>query len=235
MLPKLVSRRISPRNLARLDDVAGIEPGAVSLHATDLDKPGYERLARFLGEHGDLLRVLKLEPRQGFYEHAELQDIDFTADCPHLRVLEVRRVAFNESVFTHPTLTELRLRESKYVGGPALTIGGEQPLRKLEIEDCQVKADRLAIAPDSVVKTFRYYLDEDYAEACPDNFDLYGERLEEMSINACWTYTVSTNHASERRNRRRRSFRAGQYGSVTHIYYRSNGEKVVWEHEPQDG
>ena len=173
MPPKLVSRRISPRNFARLDEVAGIEPGAVSLHATDLDGAGYARLARFLGEHGDLVRILKLRSAQGFYGNGELQHIDFAASCPHLGTLDVERVAFNDSVFAHPTLTDLRLRLSEYVGGSSIAVK-EEPLRRLEFEDCHVKADTLTIAAGSGVKTFSYYLDEDYAEACPDNFDLYG-------------------------------------------------------------
>ncbi|MFJ4429207.1 hypothetical protein [Streptomyces bobili] len=234
MLPKLVSRRISPRNIALLDKVAGIEPGAVSLHATDLDGAGYARLAHFLGEHGNLVRILKLQPSQGFYGRGELQHIDFAASCPNLRALDVKRVAFNESVFAHPALTDLCLRESEYCGGRSIAVDREQPLRRLEFVDCRVKADTLAIAADSGIKTFRYYLDEDYAEACPDNFGVYGKSLEEITIDACWAYTVTTDWASQRHNRYR-TFRAGQYGNVTHVYYGGDGDRVVREYGPQDG
>ncbi|WP_171166768.1 hypothetical protein [Streptomyces sp. I05A-00742] len=229
MPPKLVSRRIYPQNIASLDKVAGIEPGSVSLHAKGLDAAGYARLARFLGEHGNLVRSLKVQSGYGINGHGELQHIDFAASCPNLRTLDVKRVAFNDSVFAHPALVDLRLRESKYVGGSPIVVDKEQPLRILEFHDCLVKVDTLAIAADSEVRRFRYYLDEDYAEACPDNFDVYGKHLEEITINACWTYTVTTNRASERHNRHR-TFRAGQYGNVTHVYYKDNGDKVVQEY-----
>lgn len=231
MPPKLVSRRITPGNIARLDTVEGIEPGAVSLHATDLDDTGYERLARFLRERGELVRILRIEPRVDFSGKGELQAVDFAACCPHLRTLDVKRAVFDDSVFRHPTLTDLQMRQSRYTGSPEITIGEEHPLRKLDFEDCHVKADRLVIAAGAPLKTFRYRLDEDYAEACPDNFDIYGERLEEITINACWSYTVTTNYASQRRNRRR-TLRAGQYGSVTHIYHRVDGEKVLLRGDP---
>lgn len=232
MPPKLVSRRISPSNISLLDAVAGIEPGAVSLHATGLDEAGTERVARFLTEHGELLRILKIHCRR-FDERGDLQGVDFAANCPNLKTLDLKQVAFNDSVFAHPVLKDLRLRESKYVGAPRIAIGEAQQLRKVEFDDCHVKADTLSIAPESQLKIFRYFLDEDDAEACPDHFEILGTRLEEITVDACWTYSVTTNRASERRNRYR-TFRAGRYGSVTHIYYKSSGEKVVWHYGSQD-
>ncbi|NUW34394.1 hypothetical protein HTZ77_23575 [Nonomuraea sp. SMC257] len=214
--PKLITRRISPKNISLLDAVADIEPGAISLHATDLDEAGRERVARFLMEHGELLRILKLRPRQGDYLRADLRGVDFAVHCPHLQTLDVQRVVFNDSVFAHPALRDLKLVESKYVGGPQIVIGATAPLRKVEFEECHVKADVLTIAPESPLKVFRYSLDEDYAEECPDRFDVLGAGLETIAINACWTYTVTTSPAARRRNWKW-TFRAGQYGSVTHI------------------
>ncbi|MEV0385739.1 hypothetical protein [Nonomuraea sp. NPDC050643] len=233
--PKLISRRISPSNISLLDTVAGIEPGAISLHATDLDAPACERLARHLTEHGELLRILKIRPRQGGHLHADLRAVDFAAHCPNLKTLDVQRVVFNDSVFAHPVLQDLALRQSEYVGPPQIAIRAPHPLRNIEFEDCHVKADVLSIAPESPLKVFRYYLDEDYAEACPDRFEILGTRLEEITVNACWSYTVTTNRASEEHNRRRRTLRAGQYGSVTHIYHKSNGEELVRHYGPENG
>ncbi|MFF6980308.1 hypothetical protein ACFZAV_21955 [Streptomyces sp. NPDC008343] len=88
--------------------------------------------------------------------------------------MDAKRIAFNNSIFAHAALTNLRLRESEYSGAPPIAVDKEQPLRGLEFVDCHVKADTLAISADSGIKTFSYYLDEDYAEACPDNF-------------ACWS------------------------------------------------
>jgi hypothetical protein len=225
MPPKLVSRRISPGNISLLDTLTGVEPGAVSLHATDLGKAEYERLTRFLTEQGELLRILKIRPRDNFYDRCDLQDVDFAAHCPNLKTLDAKRVEFNDSVFAHPLLRDLRLEQSKYVGPPQIAIGAT-PLRKLEFDDCHVKADTVTISRESQLKSFSYRLDEDYAEACPDNFDIFGARLEEISINACWTYTVTTNVDSERLIRYR-TLTAGQYGSVTHISLFNNGEKLV--------
>ncbi|SEG31539.1 hypothetical protein SAMN04489712_104362 [Thermomonospora echinospora] len=234
MPPKLVSRRVSPSNISLLDAVAGVEPGAVSLHAMDLDAAGYECMARFLTERGELLRILKIRPGSRFYEYGDLQGVDFATHCPNLKTLDVKRVTFNGSVFAHPVLKDLRLQESKYVGDPRITVGEAQRLRKLEFDDCHVKADTLAVAPESQLKIFQYFLDEDYAEACPNHFEILGTRLEEITINACWAYTVTTNRASQRRNKYR-TFRAGRYGSVTHIYYLGSGEKLVSHYESQDG
>ena len=232
MAPKLITRRISPRNISLLDTVAGIEPGAISLHATDLDETGYEHVARFLAEHGELLRILKIHPCQPFNNYADLQGIDFAAHCPNLKELDVKQIAFNDSVFAHPTLEDLRLQVSEYVGPPRIVLGEAKSLRTIEFNDCHVKADALAVVPESHLKMFRYYLDEDYAEACPDRFEILGTQLEEITIDACWSYTVTTNRASEQHNRRRRTLRAGQYGSVTHIYHKSNGEELVRHYGP---
>src|SRR3569833_635165 len=116
MPPKLVSRRISPGNISLIDTLTGVEPGAVSLHATDLGKAEYERLTRLLTEQGELLRILKIRPRDNFYDRCDLQDVDFAAHCPHLKTLDAKRVEFNDSVIAHPLLRELRLEQSRYVG-----------------------------------------------------------------------------------------------------------------------
>lgn len=215
MLPKLIARRISPSNISLLDkETAGIEPGSVSLHAVDLDKAGCERVAHFLIEHGELLRILKVYCR-GFYTDGDLQGVDFAAHCPSLKTLDVKGVMFNDSVFTHPVLKDLRIQKSKHVGDRRIIIGEGQQLRKLEIVDCHVEANTFAIAPESQIKIFRYYLDEDFAEACPYFFEIFGTRLEEIIIWADPSYEVTTTYASERRNRIQ-GFKAGQYGSVIH-------------------
>jgi hypothetical protein len=206
--------------------MAGIEPGSVSLHATELDKAGCERMAHFLIEHGELLRILKVHCR-GFYTDGDLQGIDFAAHCPNLKTLDVKGVMFSESVFIHPVLKDLRIQDSKYLGDRRIIIGEGQQLRKLEVIDCHVDADTLAIAPESQIKIFNYYLDEDYAEACPNHFEILCTRLEEIVVSACWHYTVTTTRGAKRRNRTCQRFSSGQYGSVTHIYYDGAGSKTV--------
>ncbi|MFE9095359.1 hypothetical protein [Streptomyces sp. NPDC007264] len=230
---ELVSHHISASDLSLLDVLEGAGPGSVGLQVTDLDRPGYERVADFLTDHGGLVRVLTLHPHRGFFDHGDLRDVDFAARCPNLESLDVRRVLFDGSVFVHPVLRDLRLKQSKYTGGPRISVGAAQPLEVLEVEDCHIEADVLAIGPESRLEVFRYSLDEDYAEACPDRFELLGTRLEEIYVNACWAYRVTTSTASERLNRRR-TFLAGQYGSVTHVRDDGDGERLVLRQGPQD-
>ncbi|HEY1178230.1 MAG TPA: hypothetical protein VGF17_18905 [Phytomonospora sp.] len=223
MTVKTANWRVTPRNLDRLDRVDGVEPGSVSLHATELDEVSYKRLALFLTEHGGLLKILKARPARGSQRRAEFADVDFAADCPNLKTLEAARITFDETPLAHPSLTSVTLRESNYTGRPRELTVAESPLRKLVFDDCIVDADRLTVAAGSRLRTFEFWLDEDFAGTCPDDFALLGTSLVEMVVRAAWDFTVTTTYASERRVRIR-DFRAGRYNSgAAYVYVDSEG------------
>lgn len=233
MAGKTVNWRVTPKNLARLDKVEGVEDGSVSLHATGLDEPSYERLGRFLTEHGSLVRILKATAATGSQKSVDLLGVDFALHCPNLKTLEITRVRFNDSPFAHPVLNAVRLKESHYEGPRELTLG-EVPLRRLVFDDCVVAADRITIARESRLTRFEFWLDEDFADTCPDHFDVYGTSLTDITVSAAWNWTVTQDYESRDRLRYR-TMRAGRYNTGTYIYHGLGDKTHILTYGPSEG
>ncbi|MFG2002742.1 tetratricopeptide repeat protein [Spirillospora sp. NPDC048911] len=172
---------IRPGRLDRLDDVTGIEEGKVALLAEELPEVELARLMEFLSEHGRLLD--KLTIRSYRFTTVDLSALDLAASCPNLRYLAVRDGLVNASVFTHPALEELYLRESEYKGEVRdIRLDTGSRLRVLSFEDCVVHADSLYAGPGSPLSKFHTGIDEDYSGAfperlefdnCPDLYDIH--------------------------------------------------------------
>lgn len=151
-------------------DVARIGAGRLALVVEDLGHSGHERLNAFLREHGELLNCLRVTGRLAV--EADLTGIDFTACCPNLSELRLRRGAVNESVFFHPALEKLNLREAEYKGSTRdLRLDAGSRLSELSLEDCLVHADSLYVGPASPLYRFRAAIDEDYGFVFPGRLE----------------------------------------------------------------
>lgn len=191
----MLNWQITQENLALLEDVEHIDAGTLDLRCTEADKSILNQIARFVQEHGNLLHSLFIRPKH-WKSEADFERIDFVTNCPHLRVLNLKRGRVNESVFVHPTLERLELLEVTCRGPQEILIGDEAsegPLQMMSMMDCNISAKTFTIGPAAQLKTFRYYLDEDFSESdiLPSDFVFQAcPYLEEITIHACAAWTI---------------------------------------------
>ncbi|MEQ4724170.1 hypothetical protein [Nonomuraea sp. B19D2] len=138
----------------------------------------------FLRMHGRLLHKLTI----GRYKFttADFGGLDFAASCPNLRELAIHGGLVNASVFTHPVLEKLHLRESEYKGGVQdIRLDTGSRLRDLPFEDCLVHAESLYVGPASPLSTFHNGIDEDYGGVFPERLEFDScPNLRDIHINA---------------------------------------------------
>lgn len=216
----MVHWNITEENLALLDGVPPLEAGTIDLSCRDLERGGFNRVVRFVKEHGTLLHAFSLHLANGYAERADMTDVDFATACPHLQTLDLKRVILNVSVFAHPSLESLELLESIYRGPRVMSIGqglsqnDGQVLQEVSIMDCFLPIDTLTVGPAARLTGFQYYLDEDFAEpdVSPDAFIFKAcSRLEGITIHVCAGWEIILRGVFPRLERI--SLNATEYGS----------------------
>ncbi|MEV4759595.1 tetratricopeptide repeat protein [Micromonospora sp. NPDC049559] len=164
--------RLTTDTVGLLDgpDVARIGAGKLALVVEGLDGSGHERLHAFLRERGELLHCLRVTANLA--AGLDLTGIDLATCCPKLAELRLRSGTVNESVFHHPALTKLVLRESEYKGTIRdLDLDAGSRLSELSLDDCLVHADTLRAGPGSPLRWFRAAIDEDYGFVFPNRLE----------------------------------------------------------------
>lgn len=158
--------RITPDTVDKLDAAAGIRDGGLGILAENLDAPTRDRLAEFVSAHGSLLHTLLV--REGERGGVGLSAMDFAAHCPNLRRLELHDSRFDESVFTHPVLTRLKIHQSVYCGSNRdIRLDAGSALEFLNLDDTTVDSDSFHVGPDSPLRVFTAGLDQDFGAEFP--------------------------------------------------------------------
>lgn len=180
--------------LTQLDSVDGVEEGSLSLTARRLTPSAMDRVAVFVRAHPALLESLSFEPGWRL-ERWDFSSFDFAAVCPALVSLTLGRCLVHPSVFAHPALESLELRESKVVGPTEIKIGERArgcgaPLRRIAATD-SFTAQKLTFGRRSKIEDVAWSVDEDAADASPDEFvfDNCAE-LTSIYIHACGSWTL---------------------------------------------
>jgi len=187
--------QITKDNLTLLDQIKDVEEGSLRLSATALEPATADRVVAFVRKHGNLLSALRFEPKWRM-ERWEFGDFDFAKECPSLDELTLGRCLVHPSVFTHPTLTELQLRESKVVGTNEIAIGTRargntgQPLSQVSVGN-SFTAKKVVFGKWSKIRSISWSIDEDCSDATPDDFVCNGcPELRSIHLHACGSWTL---------------------------------------------
>lgn len=171
--------RLDATTIDRLDRTDGLRDGSIRLcvtgpgHSPDPDdyRRFWDPMVAFVRTRGHLLRGLELRNERPLFK-VDLGAVDLGAACPSLETLSIQRTVVNESVFAHPRLVSLRIRQSYYRGAVRdLRLTAKSPLEVLEFVDSLIHADSLVAEPGCALRTFETWLDEDYAEAFPERLE----------------------------------------------------------------
>lgn len=180
--------QITNDTLGLLDQMKGQDAGSVRLTATGIDSATADRVVGAVRRYGKKLSALRFEPKWRL-ERWDFGDFDFAAKCPALDELTLGRCLVHRSVFAHPAITELTLRESKVVGPKELAVDSAA-LGFVTITD-SFTASKVVFGPVSAIRSIDWSIDEDCSDATPDRFVCDGcPNLRRIDIRACGAWAL---------------------------------------------
>jgi hypothetical protein len=170
--------------------------GQLTLSGTNLTAESLPHILAFLRRYGELVGGLELDC---VWKHpstdAGFAALDLAALCPHLRDVQLARLAVPPTLFDHPALVTLHLNECAVATREEVRIGcggpGGAALERLTVRDSG-SAKRFHFGPQSNVREVAVYIDEDCADLSPWHFEFDGcARLEDIDIDACFSWTLT--------------------------------------------
>lgn len=189
------SWEITNDKLELLDKVDGVKPGSLRLTTSKLEPAAADRVVAFVKKHGRLLSAFFFDPKWRL-ERWDFGDFDFAKECPEIGELTLGRCLVHPSVFAHPALVDVDLRESKVVGEKEIKIGtvaegnDGKKLESVSITD-SFTAKKIFFGPHSKIHRISWSIDEDCSDATPNDFVCDDcKMLRKIHIHACGSWTL---------------------------------------------
>lgn len=178
-----------------LQDLAGKEAGSVHLVAKDCDAQGIEAVVSACLSHGKAVGALTLSRAR--YDTHDLTELDVVACLPHVRTLNLGRLRLNGSVLNHPEVEHVQLEacwlltsEPFVAQAPRLKTLSLQEVNWGDLEEACL--GQCTFGLNAALESFKYSLDEDNAELCPEVLVFDGcPHLREIYLHVTGTWKLA--------------------------------------------